>query len=80
MEVMGGMGFYAFFSYAGGTMASLSGLSLKSAMGLAFVLRFLFQMCALSRRDVGFEGAKLLGISLLISTLKKLYFINTMRV
>lgn len=80
MEVTGGIGFFSFLSFASEMFSFMFGVGIKRMMLMAFILRFVFYMYAVSLRDVGFEGAKGSGISLFISTLKKLYFINTMRV
>jgi hypothetical protein len=80
MEVTGGMGFFSFISYIRKFFLFVFSFRLKRVMLLAFLLRLFFYTCAFSLSDVSFEGARSFGISLFISTLKKLYFYNTMRV
>ncbi len=81
MEVVGGIGFFRFLSYLSNILSFFFRMGFKTIMVLVFLLSLSFHMCALSLLDVGFEGAKYLCIfSLFISTSKKLYFLNTMRV
>lgn len=59
MEISGGMGFFSFFSSISGMFSSVFGFGIKRVMLTAFLLSFLFHICAVGpRRTLALKGLK----------------------